>query len=166
MTAIKNEICMMKWQSKIYAKKDIELGVKCTMEHVKFSLRRYNALYLAESQLWYTTLYRRRKNNSQPPPWEPQILIKMENISKRKLSAGCRSSSIGVATGYGLAARIRFPARARNISLLSNVHIDSGNYPVSYPMSTGGSSPEVKQPKREANHSPSYTAEAKNDQEW
>jgi hypothetical protein len=45
---------------------------------------------------------------------------------------------------------------------LSNVQTGSGAHPVSYQMGTGGSSPGVKWPVREANHSPPSSAEVKN----
>jgi hypothetical protein len=37
----------------------------------------------------------------------------------------------------------------------------SGAHPTSYPMGTGGSSPGVKRPVREADHSPPTSAEVK-----
>jgi hypothetical protein len=41
------------------------------------------------------------------------------------------------------------------------VHTDSGVHSTSYPIGTGGSLPGVKQPGREADHSPTASAEVK-----
>jgi hypothetical protein len=59
----------------------------------------------------------------------------------------------------GLTAGIRFPAEARDFSLLYNVQTNSGAHPASYPMGIGGS---LKRPGREADYSPPSSAEAKN----
>jgi hypothetical protein len=76
-----------------------------------------------------------------------------------------RDSSVGIALGYGLddrGSRVRFPTRAGNFSLHHCVQNGSGAHPVSYPMGTGGSFLGVKRPGREADHSPSSSAEVKN----
>jgi hypothetical protein len=70
-----------------------------------------------------------------------------------------------IATGYKLDDRsssIRFPARARNFSLLHRGQTGCGFQPVSYPVGSGGSFPGVKRPGREADHSPPSSAEVKN----
>jgi hypothetical protein len=54
-----------------------------------------------------------------------------------------RDSSVGIATGYGLNARVRFPA-VKDFSLLHSIQTDSGAHPASYPMGTGGSFPGGK----------------------
>jgi hypothetical protein len=54
-----------------------------------------------------------------------------------------RESSVGRATGFGLDARILFPA-VQNISLLHGAQTESGAHPASYPMGTGGSYPRDK----------------------
>jgi hypothetical protein len=51
-----------------------------------------------------------------------------------------RSSSVGIATGYGLddrGSRVRLPAGAGNFSLHHRVQNVSGAHPVFYPTSTG-----------------------------
>jgi hypothetical protein len=61
---------------------------------------------------------------------------------------------------------VRFPAGARDISLLRNVQTNSGSHPASYSIGTGGGgviSTGVKLPRREANTDP-INAEVKN--EW
>jgi hypothetical protein len=63
-----------------------------------------------------------------------------------------RDSTVGIATGW--TAGVRFPARARDISLLHSVHTSSEAHPASYPVGTGGSFTGVKRPGREADHSP------------
>jgi hypothetical protein len=66
--------------------------------------------------------------------------------------------------GYGLDDRgsgVRFPAGAGNFSLSHRVQNGSGAHPASYPMGTRGSFPRVKQPGREADHSPPSSAKVK-----
>jgi hypothetical protein len=46
--------------------------------------------------------------------------------------------------------------------LFHSVQNNSGNHPASYPMGTGTLSLGIKQPVREADHSPPYTSEVKN----
>jgi hypothetical protein len=75
-----------------------------------------------------------------------------------------RDDSVGIALGYGLddwGSRVRFPAGAENFSLHHRVQNESGTHPASYPMGTRGSFPGVKQPGREANHSPPPSAKVK-----
>jgi hypothetical protein len=70
-----------------------------------------------------------------------------------------------MALGYGLdfwGSRVRFPAGAGNFSLHHRVQNASGANPASYPMDTGGSFPEIKQPGPEADHSPPSSVEVKN----
>jgi hypothetical protein len=45
------------------------------------------------------------------------------------------------------------------VSLLHVVQAGSGAHPASYPIDTGGSSPGVKRPGREADHSPPSNAD-------
>jgi hypothetical protein len=58
----------------------------------------------------------------------------------------------------------RFDCRQRQeiFSLLHSVQTGSGNHPDSFQMSTGALSPGVRQPGREAEHSPPYSVEDKN----
>jgi hypothetical protein len=55
-----------------------------------------------------------------------------------------RDRSVGIALGYGLGSRVRFPAGAGNFSLHHRVQNGSGAHPASYPVDTGGSFPEDK----------------------
>jgi hypothetical protein len=57
-------------------------------------------------------------------------------------------------TGYGLDGQGSILSRAIYFSLFHSVQIGSGAHPDSYTMGTGGSFPEVKQPRSEADHSP------------
>jgi hypothetical protein len=57
---------------------------------------------------------------------------------------------------------IRFPARARNVSLLHSVHTGSEVHPASYPMRTDGSFQRVKQPKHGPHRSLPSSAQVKN----
>jgi hypothetical protein len=52
-----------------------------------------------------------------------------------------RDSSVGIATSYG----VRFPAEARNISLLHIAQTKSAVHPAPYLVDTGGSFPGVKE---------------------
>jgi hypothetical protein len=75
-----------------------------------------------------------------------------------------RDSSVSIALGYGLderGSRVRFPAWAGNFSLHHRVQNGSGAHPTSYSVGTRGSFPEVKRPKREADHSPPSSTEVK-----
>jgi hypothetical protein len=58
-------------------------------------------------------------------------------------------------------SRVRFPAGAGNFSLHHRVQNGSGAHSASYPVGTRVSSPGVKQPGREADHSPPRSAEVK-----
>jgi hypothetical protein len=74
-----------------------------------------------------------------------------------------RGSTVGIATGYGLdytKVGVRVPVGPR-ISLLHVVQTDSGGRPISFPMDTGGSFPGANRQRREADHSPPTSAEAK-----
>jgi hypothetical protein len=76
-----------------------------------------------------------------------------------------QDSSVGIALGYGLDDRgssVRFPAGAGNFSLHHRVLNGSGTHPASYSMGNRGFFLGVKQPGREADHSPSSSAEVKN----
>jgi hypothetical protein len=57
---------------------------------------------------------------------------------------------------------IWFLAGVRDFSLIRNVQTDSGSHPASYSMDTGGSSPGVMRPGRQAGYSPPSSTEAKN----
>jgi hypothetical protein len=75
-----------------------------------------------------------------------------------------RDSSVGIALGYEMEdrdSRVRFPAWAVNFPLHHRVQNGSGAHPVFYPMGTKGSFLAVKQPGREADHSPPSSAEVK-----
>jgi hypothetical protein len=73
-----------------------------------------------------------------------------------------RDISVGIATGYRLDGRVRFPVGAGDFSLLHSLQIDSGANPTSHPMGTVVSFPEAKRPGRETEHSPLPSAEFKN----
>jgi hypothetical protein len=78
-----------------------------------------------------------------------------------------RDSSVSIALGYGLdwGFRVRFPVGAGNFSLHHCVQNSSGTHPASYAMGTGVTlSLKLKQPGREADHSPPSSAGVKN--EW
>jgi hypothetical protein len=65
---------------------------------------------------------------------------------------------------YGLDdrdSRVRLPAGAGNFFLHHRVHNGSGAHPASYPMGIKGYFPGGKRPVREADHSPSPSAEVK-----
>jgi hypothetical protein len=74
-------------------------------------------------------------------------------------------SSVGIALACGLddrCSRVRFSAGAGNFSLHHRIQNGSGAHPASYPMGTRNFSLGVKQPGREANHSPPSSVEVKN----
>jgi hypothetical protein len=76
---------------------------------------------------------------------------------------GSPDSSVVIATGYGLddgGFGVRVPLGSR-IPLLHVVQTGSEAHLASYPMGTRGSPPGVKQPGREADHSPPTSAEVK-----
>jgi hypothetical protein len=52
-----------------------------------------------------------------------------------------RDSSVGIATGYGWTAGVRFLAERRDLSLLHSVQTGSGAHLASYPMDTWDSFP-------------------------
>jgi hypothetical protein len=66
-------------------------------------------------------------------------------------------SSFGIATTYA----VRLPTGARYSSLLHSVQTVSGAHPASYSIGTGGLSPGVKRPGREADNSPPSSAESR-----
>jgi hypothetical protein len=73
-------------------------------------------------------------------------------------------SSVGIALGYRLddqGSSVHFLVGAENFSLHHCVQKGSGAHPASYPMSTRALSLEVKQPGREADHSPPSSSEVK-----
>jgi hypothetical protein len=70
-----------------------------------------------------------------------------------------------MALGYGLddrGSRVPFPAGDGSFSLHHRIQNGSGAHPASYPVGTRDSFPAVKQPGREADHSPPSSAEVKN----
>jgi hypothetical protein len=74
-----------------------------------------------------------------------------------------RDGAVGIATTYGLDDRgvgVRVPVGSE-FSLLHIVQTDSGVHPTFYPMGTRGSFPGVKRQRREADHSPTTSAEVK-----
>jgi hypothetical protein len=105
------------------------------------------------------------------------ILVIIRNKNKERererknchtLKFGSRDSLVGIATGYvqdGRGVGVRILLRARFI-FLHVVQTGSGAHPAPYPMGIGGSFPEVKRPGREADHSPSTSAEVKNNCTW
>jgi hypothetical protein len=62
----------------------------------------------------------------------------------------------------GWMAGVRFPAGARDISILHSLHTGSGAHPA-YPLRTGALSPGIKRPGLKADHSPPSGAQVKND---
>jgi hypothetical protein len=75
-----------------------------------------------------------------------------------------RDSSFGIVLGNRLddrGSKVRFPAEAGNFSLHRRVQNGSGAHPSSYPMGTRVVSLAVKRPGREADHSPTSSAEVK-----
>jgi hypothetical protein len=77
------------------------------------------------------------------------------------LSASSWDSAVSVATGYGLGdgGRSSRPGRVKNI--LHVAQTGSGVHPTSQPMDNSGTSPGIKRPGREADHSPPASAEVK-----
>jgi hypothetical protein len=69
-----------------------------------------------------------------------------------------RHSSVGL---DDRGSTVRFPAGARNFSLHQSVQKGSGAHPASYPIGNSDFSLEIKQPRREAEHSPLSPAEVK-----
>jgi hypothetical protein len=79
-----------------------------------------------------------------------------------RLFSKSQDSSVGIATGYDLDDLGSTPGRDKKFSLLHSVQPDSGIQPASYGTGTGGDSPWIKRPGREADHSPLSNAEVKN----
>jgi hypothetical protein len=78
-------------------------------------------------------------------------------------SSGSRDSAVGIVTGYGLDNRgvgVLVPI-GKEFSILHVAQAESGAHPASYPMGIEGSFLVVKQPEREADHSPPTNAEVK-----
>jgi hypothetical protein len=100
----------------------------------------------------------------------PTVLLFVVELELGQLSIVFKSnntfgSSVGIALDYGLddrVSRVRFPEGAGNFSLHHCVQNGSGAHPASYPMDTRGLSLGVKRPGREADHSPTSSAEVKN----
>jgi hypothetical protein len=80
------------------------------------------------------------------------------NCMSQRFDVGSGVTSVGIGTGW--MAGVRFPAGARDFSILHSVHTGSGAHPASYPM--GDLSLGVKRPGRETNHSYLPDAEVKN----
>jgi hypothetical protein len=96
---------------------------------------------------------------------EPTPLITKPVITPDPEVSQSRYSSVGIALGYGLddwGSRVRFPAEAGNLSIPHRVQNGSG--PTQSPIQCvpGALSLGVKQPEREADHSPLSSAEVKN----
>jgi hypothetical protein len=74
-----------------------------------------------------------------------------------------RDGSVGIATGNGLNDRgSEFESRkGQEFPLLHVVQTGSGAHPASYTMGNGALCPGLKRPGREADHSPSTSAEVK-----
>jgi hypothetical protein len=62
----------------------------------------------------------------------------------------------------GWTTGIRYPAVAKDISVLHSVKTYSGAHLASYPIGTGAVSPEEKRPGRKADHAPPSIADIKN----
>jgi hypothetical protein len=69
-----------------------------------------------------------------------------------------QSYSAGLRAGWSV---VRVPSGSGTFSLHHRIQISSGAHPASYPMGTRSSSPEVKRPGREVDHSPPSSAEVK-----
>jgi hypothetical protein len=88
-------------------------------------------------------------------------------VTEDKVLSYVCCSAVGIATDYGRdrsgrpRSRSSSPGRGKIFSLPNVVQTGSGVHPT-YLMSTGGSFSEVKQPRREANHSPQTSSEVKN----
>jgi hypothetical protein len=82
------------------------------------------------------------------------------------LQAGSWGSSVSVVSDYELddrAIEVRSPAGAKDFSSKLCIQTGSEAHPASSTMGTGGPFPGGKaRPRREANHSPSFTAEVEN----
>jgi hypothetical protein len=77
---------------------------------------------------------------------------------------GCSesNSSVGIATGDGLNDQ-RFESRqGEDFSFFHNAQTGFGAHPAPYPVGAWTLSPGVKQPRREANHSPPSGAKVMN----
>jgi hypothetical protein len=77
-----------------------------------------------------------------------------------------QDSSVGIATELRLEEReigLRFPARARDFSLLHNVHTGSGTTQPPIQWVPGALSPRVKRPGCKADESPPSSVEVNND---
>jgi hypothetical protein len=82
----------------------------------------------------------------------------------KQLKYKSRDSSVGIALGYELDdrdSRVRFPEGTGNFCLHHRVQNGSEAHQASYPMGTRDTFMGVKQPGREADHSPPSSAEVK-----
>jgi hypothetical protein len=61
-------------------------------------------------------------------------------------------------------AEVRFPAEAKEFSVLHSVQTGSGTHPDPYPNGTGGDFLGVKRPESEVDDSPSPSTEVNNDE--
>jgi hypothetical protein len=77
------------------------------------------------------------------------------------------SSSVSIVSGYGLddrAIEVRSPAQAKDFSSSLCVQTGSAAHPASCTMGTGGPFPGAKaRPGRDADHSPTSSAEVENE---
>jgi hypothetical protein len=80
--------------------------------------------------------------------FERNILIKKSNYQYVNMS---RDSSMRIAMG-----RVRFPAQAKNFSLLYSGQTDSGGHPVTCSLGNGSLSPGIKWLGCKDDHSPPF----------
>jgi hypothetical protein len=95
--------------------------------------------------------------------------FRSENINPPSyaLKLGSWGSSVCIQSDYRLgdwATAVRFPAEAKDFSTSLCVQTSSGSHPATYPMGIGGRFPGGKaRPGRDADHSPPYSADVKNE---
>jgi hypothetical protein len=88
-------------------------------------------------------------------------LPKCAYICVRYILILSRDNAVGISTNYWLTTEgPEFESKwGQEFSLLHVVQAGSEVHPTSYPMGIGGSSPGVKRPGREVDHSPPTSAE-------
>jgi hypothetical protein len=98
-----------------------------------------------------------------------RVLVSMINHSLRVIISNLwsRCSSGSIVSDYGLddqTIEVRSPTEPEDFSSSPCVQTGSGAHPASYPMGTGGPFPGGKaRPGRDADHSPTSSAEVKNE---
>jgi hypothetical protein len=94
-------------------------------------------------------------------------VLSVNNIAEHCYAMGEPGSSGSIVSGYGLddrAIEVRSPAEAKDFSFNPCIQTGSGAHPASCTMGTGGPFPGAKvRPGRDADHSPTSTAEIENE---